>query len=43
MQRVFLAIALGATAGGFVGGFMNETQGGSFVSGWIGGGENEEI
>ena len=43
MQRVFAAIALGAAAGGFVGGFMNEAQGGSFVSGWIGGGENEEI
>ena len=40
MQRGFVVLALGAAAGGFVGGFMNEAQGGSFVSGWIGGGEN---
>ena len=36
-------LALGAASGGFVGGFMNEAQGGSFIFGWIGGAVNGGI
>ncbi len=36
-------VSVGATAGGLVGGYMNEAAGGSFVAGWVGGAFNGAI
>lgn len=37
---VVASLAVGATAGGLVGGYMNEQAGGSFEAGWVGGAVN---
>ena len=34
---MIMAVAAGATVGGVVSGFANETSGGSYINGWIGG------